>query len=136
MLKNIDSLVILSLGIILLGLGLSTLLFPDIMGRYGLSTETAHAKATIVALIGGAEIGLGCFLLFGRFVGVSPSMQLWSMLSLFVGIAIARIYSIWVYHPELPNIAFRELVAELLIITLITFGIRTSVRKRRTVCEP
>ena len=128
MLKNLDFLVILALGVMLLGLGSGTFFFPDLMNRYGLSTETTHAKSTIMAIIGGAEIGLGCFFLCGRFIGASSSTLLWLALFLFLGIVTARFYGIWVYSPELPNIVYRELVAELLIIAFVVVGLKFAIR--------
>ena len=50
-----------TLGVMLIALGVTTMVYPDIMSRYGLSVVNVHGKSTIIAVIGGAEIGLGIF---------------------------------------------------------------------------
>lgn len=108
-------LILVIVGVMFVALGASTIAHPEIMERYGIAAPDAHAKSTIIAVIGGAELGLGMFLLFGRRLGVTMPAQIYSMLFLFAGILSARIISVFIFLPELPPVFFRELFIELAI---------------------
>lgn len=112
---RLASVILALIGVMLVALGATTIAHPEIMERYGVAAPDAHAKSTIIAVIGGAELGLGMFLLLGRSLGVAMSAQIYSMLFLFAGIFSARITSVFVFLPELPPVFFRELFIELAI---------------------
>lgn len=112
------------IGVLLLTLGIATLIYPQIMERYGLNANTTHSIMTVRALIGGAEIGMGVFMLFGIKVGVSFRARLWFGLFLFCGIVAARLISILIVNTAIPEMIVRELVAELVIIGIIFTGLR------------
>ena len=120
--------IVIALGCLLLFMGITTFLYPQIMGRYGLVTDTLHAKLTISALIGGSEIGLGLFMLLGQKIQASISVRLWIGLSIFSGIIAARLVSLIFANDPIPHMIYRELVAEGLIILLII----TALHKLRT----
>lgn len=119
---------VILLGVMLVGLGLVTMIYPEIMNRYGLNLEDAHAKSTVMAVIGGSEIGLGLFVLFGHKIGVSLSARIAMLLLVFMGILIARLLSVVLYYPVLPNVFFREVIAEILISVLLLIGLLTERR--------
>jgi uncharacterized membrane protein YeiH len=112
---RLASVILALIGVMLVALGVTTIAHPEIMERYGIAAPDAHAKSTIIAVIGGAEFGLGMFLLLGRRLGVAMSAQIYSMLFLFAGILSARIISVFILLPELPPVFFRELFIELAI---------------------
>ena len=114
---------VILLGVMLVGLGLVTMIYPEIMNRYGLNLEDAHAKSTVMAVIGGSEIGLGLFVLFGHKIGVSLSARIAMLLLIFMGILIARLLSVVLYYPVLPNVFFREVIAEISISVLLVIGL-------------
>lgn len=116
--------VTLFLGLLLIGLGLTTFAHPQIMERYGLNTDSLHAIMSIRALIGGAEIGLGFLMMIGRKLGISIRSRLWTALFLFSGIVTARLTSILLAEDSVPEMVIRELIAEVLIIALIGFAIK------------
>ena len=109
----------LALACLLLGMGITTFLYPQVMARYGMVTDTLHAKLTIRALIGGSEIGLGLFMLLGRKVQATISVRLWVGLSIFSGIVAARLVSLIITNGPIPNMIYRELIAESVIILLL-----------------
>ena len=111
--------VVVALGCLLLGMGLITFFYPQIMSRYGLVTDTLHARLTISALIGGSEIGLGLFMILVRKVQASISVRLWVGLSILSGIVAARLVSLMITNGPIPNVIYRELVAESLIVLLL-----------------
>lgn len=112
---RLASVILALIGVMLVALGATTIAHPEIMERYGVAAPDAHAKSTIIAIIGGAELGLGMFLLFGRRLGVTMPAQIYSMLFLFAGIVSVRIISVFIFLPELPPVLFRELFIELAI---------------------
>ena len=116
------------LGVMLVGLGLVTMIHPEIMNRYGLNLGDAHAKSTVMAVIGGSEIGVGLFVLFGHKIGVTISARIAMLLLVFMGILTVRLISIVLYYPELPNVFFREVIAEILISVLLLIGLLTERR--------
>ena len=114
------------MGLLLLGLGLATLIHPQIMQRYGLTTDTLHAVMSIRALIGGAEIGLGVLMLIGEKLSITLKSRLWVALFLFSGIAAIRLINIFLADAAVPEIIYRELVGEILVICVILISIRLS----------
>ena len=114
------------IGLLLLGLGLATLIHPQTMQRYGLIADTLHAVMSIRALIGGAEIGLGILMLIGGKLSITLKSRLWVALFLFSGIAMIRLISILLADAAVPEIIYRELVAEVLVICVVLIGIRLS----------
>jgi len=112
------------IGILLLALGIATFIHPQIMGRYGLNANTTHSIMTIRALIGGAEMGMGVFMLFGSKIGVSFRARLWFGMFIFCGIVAARLISIFIANTAIPEMIVRELIAELVIIGIIFTGLR------------
>jgi len=118
--------VVVALGCLLLVMGLITFVYPQIMSRYGLVTDTLHAKLTIRALIGGSEIGLGLFMILGRKVQATISVRLWVGLSIFSGIVLV---SLIITNGPIPNMIYRELIAESLIVMLISLAL--FLRSRR-----
>lgn len=117
------------LGLTLISLGAATMIHPDIMSRYGLTAANAHAKSTIIAVIGGAEIGLGMYMLCGRIIGVSVSARLSLLLLIFAGLLVGRFLSVIRYYPDLPNVFFREVFAEILIAGLCALGLYFTQRR-------
>ena len=114
---------LVTLGVMLIALGVTTMVYPDIMSRYGLSVVNVHGKSTIIAVIGGAEIGLGIFVLFGRIIGASVLIRLSLLLCIFMGLLIGRLLGVIRYYPELPDVFFREVFAEILIAGLCALGL-------------
>jgi len=114
---------ILAFGLMLIIFGTVTIIYPEIMTRYGLIIEDVHAKSTIMAVIGGSEIGLGLFILIGQKFEVSIDARLGLLLLVFTGIFAARIFSAFLYHAELPGVFFRELFAELLITIMLIIAL-------------
>jgi hypothetical protein len=121
---------VISIGLMLIALGVTTVIYPEIMTRYGIATSNVHAKSTIMALIGGAEIGLGLFVLFGQKIGVTVAARLVLLSLLFAGILIARLLAAFLFFPELPSVFFREALAELLIVGLLAIGIYRSKKRK------
>jgi hypothetical protein len=111
--------VIVSFGCMLIALGTLTALHPEIMTRYGLSADNAHASSTIMAVIGGGEIGLGLFALLGKSIGVTLQARIYLLLFVFSGVLVARIMGGIRYYSELPNVFFWELLAELLLTSVV-----------------
>ena len=120
---------VIMLGVMLVGFGLVTMIHPEIMNRYGLNLGDAHAKSTVMAVIGGSEIGLGFFVLFGHKIGVKISARIAMLLLIFMGILVARLLSVVLYYPELPNVFFREVIAEISISVLLLIGLLTERRQ-------
>ncbi len=118
--------VVMLLGVMLVGLGISTVLHPEIMARYGLSVANAHGKSTLMSVIGGAELGLGMFLLLGQMLRIDVMVRLQVILFLFLGLLSARLVSVGVFFETLPPIFFRELLLELCITTIIALGVYLS----------
>lgn len=123
--------VLMALGCLLLFMGVTTFIYPQIMTRYGLVTESLHARLTISAIIGGSEIGLGLFMLLGKKVHASISVRLWTGLSIFCGIVVARVISLFFAKGPIPNMIYRELLAESIVITLLFLALRTQRRSER-----
>lgn len=111
------------MGVLFLGLGLTTLIYPQIMARYGLSADTTHAVMSIRSLIAGAELGLGTLMLMGGRVGISIRSRLWTALFVFVGIILARVTATLMAEETIPQMIIRELIAEIIIVGLISFGL-------------
>lgn len=120
--------VLMALGFLLLFMGVTTFIYPQIMTRYGLVTESLHARLTISAIIGGSEIGLGLFMLLGNKVKASISVRLWTGLSIFCGIVVARVISLSVAKGPIPDMIYRELLAESIVIILLFLALRTQRR--------
>lgn len=120
--------VLMALGCLLLFMGVTTFIHPQIMTRYGLVTESLHARLTISALIGGSEIGLGLFMLLGNKVQASISIRLWMGLSIFCGIVVARVISLIFAKGPIPDMIYRELLAESIVILLLFLALRTQRR--------
>ena len=117
--------VVVALGCLLLGMGLITFFYPQIMSRYGLVTDTLHARLTISALIGGSEIGLGLFMILVRKVQATISVRLWVGLSIFSGIVAARLVSLIITNGSIPNMIYGELIAESVIILLLITALQS-----------
>ena len=117
--------VVVALGCLLLGMGLITFFYPQIMSRYGLVTDTLHARLTISALIGGSEIGLGLFMILVRKVQATISVRLWVGLSIFSGIVAARLVSLIITNGPIPNMIYGELIAESVIILLLITALQS-----------
>lgn len=115
--------VLITFGFLLLFMGITTFIYPQIMTRYGLVAETLHARLTISALIGGSEIGLGTYMLLGSKIRASISARLYTALSIFCGIAVARLTSIIFAQAQIPDMIYRELLAESLIIILLFWAL-------------
>ena len=111
--------VLMALGFLLLFMGITTFIYPQVMTRYGLVTETLHARLTISAIIGGSEMGLGLFMLLGNKVQASISVRLWTGISIFGGIVVARLISLSFANDPIPGMFYRELLAETVIIILL-----------------
>ena len=111
--------VLMALGFLLLFMGITTFIYPQVMTRYGLVTETLHARLTVSAIMGGSEMGLGLFMLLGNKVQASISVRLWTGISIFCGIAVARLISLLFANDPIPGMFYRELVAETAIIILL-----------------
>ena len=111
------------MGALFLGLGLITLIHPQIMTRYGLPTDTTHAVMSIRALIAGAELGLGTLMLLGGRVGISIRSRLWTALFVFGGIILARVTAMLIAEETIPQMIIRELIAEIIIVGIISFGL-------------
>lgn len=75
---------------------------------------------------GGAEVGLGFLMLIGGRLGVTVKSRLWVALFLFSGIATVRLIRIFLSDAAVPEIIYRELVAEVIVIGVILIGIRLS----------
>lgn len=111
------------MGALFLGLGLITLIHPQIMTRYGLPTDTTHAVMSIRSLIAGAELGLGTLMLLGGRVGISIRSRLWTALFVFGGIILARITAMIISDATIPQMIIRELTAEVITVSIISFGL-------------
>jgi len=120
--KRYSGFLVFTLGLMLTLLGATTMFHPEIMSRYGLVTADAHAKSTIMSVIGGAEIGLGLFVLFGQKIGVTILARMCLLLLLFAGLLGGRFLGAILYYPELPSVFFREAVLEFTIASMLTFG--------------
>lgn len=116
-------------GILLLTLGTITLIYPQIMGRYGLTADTTHSIMSIRSLIGGSEIGMGGFIILGGKLSVSIRARLWFAMFLFGGIVLARLVSIAISGVTIPEMIMRELIAELVVIGLIFVGLKNANRR-------
>ncbi|MGB0906086.1 MAG: hypothetical protein ACPGVT_01235 [Maricaulaceae bacterium] len=116
--------VTLFLGLLLIGLGLTTLVHPQIMERYGLNADSLHAIMSIRALIGGAEIGLGLLMMAGGKLGISIRSRLWTGLFLFSGIVAARLISLFLADAAIPELIYREFIAEVIIVGVICTGLK------------
>lgn len=121
--------VVLALGFLLLGMGFTTFVYPQVMARYGLVTDSLHARLTISALIGGSEIGLGFFMLLGRKIQASIYVRLWVGLFIFSGIVVARFVSLIISNGPIPNMIYRELIAETFIVMLLSSALYFHVRR-------
>lgn len=111
--------VLMVFGWLLLFMGITTFIYPQIMTRYGLITETLHARLTVSAIIGGSEMGLGLFMLLGNKVQASISVRLWAGISIFCGIVVARLVSLLLANDPFPVMIYRELLWEAVIIILL-----------------
>jgi len=127
--NHFAKIVVIGLGCLLLLMGIITFIYPQIMTRYGLITDNVHARLTIRALIGGSEIGFGLYMLLGQKAGASISARLWTGLSIFIGIVAARFASLIISNGPISNMIYRELVAESLIVMLISLAL--FLRSRR-----
>lgn len=124
--------VVVALGFLLFGMGFTTFLYPQVMARYGLVIDSLHAQLTIRALIGGSEIGLGLFMILGSKVQSSIFVRLWVGLFIFSGIVVARFVSLIISNGLIPNIIYRELVAETFIVILLFSAL---LAQRRSNCD-
>jgi len=128
--EHYSGFLVISLGLLLTLLGVTTMIHPQIMGRYGLVTADAHAKSTIMAIIGGAEIGLGLFVLFGQKLGATISARTCLLLFLFAGLLSGRFLGVILHYPELPSVFFREAVLELIIASMLSIGVYLNRRNK------
>lgn len=126
----LPKIIMYSLGLLLCAMGMITFLYPQIMVRYGFSTDSIHAVMSIRSLIGGAEIGLGVLMLFGNKINMSVQSRLWVLLFLFLGVLIARIISIVLIGGPVPQMIWRELIAEMFIVLAVFWSLKciTSTR--------
>lgn len=126
-----QSITVLVVGIMLLGLGAVTLYYPEIMERYGLGIATAEARISTRAIIGGGEIGLGILMLAGGTVGFSMRQRLIIATVLFCSLVSVRLIAIVLEDDEqLAPIVYRELAVEIIIAAAL-LTILALYRKRR-----
>ncbi len=117
-------------GAIFLGLGLLTLIRPEVLEYYSIGVDNAPARTAIRAMIGGGEIGLGMLILGGRQVGFSISQRSMLAATIFVCVGLTRLGSAWLDNQlNLESQALREASIELILGVL---GVWTVTRKSKT----
>lgn len=106
-------------GAIFIGLGLLTLIQPDVLEYYSIGVDSASARTAIRAMIGGGEVGLGIVTLCGGRIGFSVSQRCTLAASIFLCVSFARLLSA-VFEGELfrNSQPFREASVELFLGSL------------------
>jgi hypothetical protein len=78
-------------GAMLLGLGLLTLIRPEVLEYYSIGVGTASARTAIRAMIGGGEIGIGLVVLAGGRLGLLANQRCAIAATIFICVCLARL---------------------------------------------
>ena len=80
-------------GAIFIGLGVLTLIRPEVLEYYSVGVGSAPARNAIRAMIGGGEIGIGIVLLGGLKLGFSVRQRCILAATIFICVGLARLLS-------------------------------------------
>ncbi len=126
--STVDKIMALSAGILFLALGLWSFIDPGIFKQfYGIEAGNPSAEIALRAMIGGGEIGLGLFMLFGDMLSVPIRSRLVLAAFVFGGVCIARAGAIILSWPVIIEGSIREMAIEGVIA--ISFLLRLFVSK-------
>jgi len=116
-------------GAIFVGLGLLTLVQPDVIEYYSIGIDSASARTAIRAMIGGGEVGLGILMLGGGRLGFSVSQRCTIAATIFACVGLARLLSAG-FEGELylASQPLREASIELFLCCL---GVLAAIMARR-----
>ena len=111
-------------GAIFLGLGVLTLIRPEVLEYYSIGVDSASARTAIRAMIGGGEIGIGLVLLGGGRFGFSFKQRSSIAVVIFGIVGLVRIGSAWIeggLHMEWQPLreAFIELALALIGVWVV-----------------
>ncbi|MEL6540279.1 MAG: hypothetical protein AAFQ34_02645 [Pseudomonadota bacterium] len=82
-------------GLLFLGLGMLTLVRPEILGYYSIGLENNQARIAIRAMIGGGELALGLVIAAGQRIGISVKQRSLIAACVFLCVGLARLSAIW-----------------------------------------
>lgn len=88
-------------GGIFLALGMTTLLYPQIMGYYSIVFDEADASVATRAMIGGGEVGIAFVLLTGNRINLSVGQRSLIAATIFLCVGLSRLFGVWIEGPEL-----------------------------------
>lgn len=127
--STVDKIMVLSAGLLFLVLGLWSFIDPEIFKQlYGIEAGNPSAAIALRAIIGGGEIGLGLFMLFGGMLSVPLRSRLVLAAFVFGGVCIARALAIILSSSVFTDGSIREMAIEGVIA--ISFSFRLFVSKR------
>lgn len=103
-------------GVVFLGLGLTTLIRPEVLEYYSIGVGSAAARTAVRAMIGGGEVGIGIVLLGGLKLGFSVRQRCVLAAAIFICVGLARLLSAWFEGDlYLSSQSFREASIELIL---------------------
>ncbi len=108
-------------GCIFLALGIATLIQPEIMSYYAIGLDQPSARVAMRAMIGGGEIGIGCVLILGGRINLSPSQRSLIAAAIFICVGFSRVAAVSIEGAEL--LAFQPLREALIEILLGGIGL-------------
>lgn len=131
---HLDKIMVLFVGVLFLALGLLSFIDPGIFKQlYGIEAGSPSAAIALRAIIGGGEIGLGLFMLFGGMLSVPLRSRLVLAAFVFGGVCIARAVAIMMSWPVVADGSIREMAIEGVIA--ISFWLRLFVSTCGDVTE-
>ena len=119
------------LGLLLIAIGATTFLFPELLGHYSISTDHADSRIALKAIIGGGEIGVGVYLAFAKLIGIQQKPLNLAAATLFLSVGLARFVATMLEaSPEFPWQPVREATVEVILgcLALLAFKICSSDR--------
>ncbi len=81
-------------GAIFFGLGVLTLIRPEVLKYYSIGVDNSPARTAVRAMIGGGEVGIGVVLLAGAWLGLYVSQRCTLAAMIFVCVGLARLLSV------------------------------------------
>lgn len=103
-------------GCIFLALGIVTLIQPEIMSYYAIGLDQPSARVAMRAMIGGGEIGIGCVLVFGGRIKLSPRKRSLIAAAIFICVGLSRVAAVFMEGADLLAVQpLREALIEILL---------------------
>ncbi|MEM7701607.1 MAG: DUF4345 family protein [Pseudomonadota bacterium] len=123
-------------GALFLGLGLLTMIRPEVLEYYSIGVDSASARTAIRAMIGGGEIGLGTVLLGGHRWGFSLSQRCILAAVVFICVGLTRLVSSGLeFGFYLAHQPLREAAIELILGCVGVLSTAKNLARNRAV-EP